>query len=218
MFPHPTKVRTSHYCIYACDVYSSQGKEVYEKYLKKTGRESSKVLNWQRVSLAEDLRDEGFKGGNLEDALDYWESLPRGITITTQLILSDHSSVIHSHIAHLITLITHPTTGIQIHSHPYSAHLSRIIPISFVTVTCTYSISVTGTLHSLILAKLQPFPELSAVVEPPVLVEREQQINEVVSIVKTNLDNSLRDPSNPVAKTDYSIPVFAGGAGIGKVK
>jgi len=46
------------------------------------------------------------------------------------------------------------------------------------------------------------------------LQERDAQISEVISIVTRNIENSHKGDS---AKAEHEIPVFTGGAGIGKV-
>eukprot|EP00026_Physarum_polycephalum_P002605 Phypoly_transcript_02612.p1 GENE.Phypoly_transcript_02612~~Phypoly_transcript_02612.p1 ORF type:complete len:222 (-),score=37.70 Phypoly_transcript_02612:1781-2446(-) len=73
------------------------------------------------------------------------------------------------------------------------------------------------SVYSMIFEKLSAYPPSQTLPpQPPQLIERSEQIDEIVSIVKANLREASKDHQVPMAKADYNIPVFAGGAGIGK--
>lgn len=64
------------------------GEQVYKSYLEKSKRDPAKVLTWQRVTVFEDIREHGFKGIPVEDALLYWDSLSRAQTNQNLLLSS----------------------------------------------------------------------------------------------------------------------------------
>jgi hypothetical protein len=98
------------------------GEAVYTAYLEKTKRTSVSILGWEPQSLREDLRKFGWTGRDVEDAVTYWSSLPRGKSLNISHHITSHHITSHHITSHHIT--SHHITSHHITSHHITSHHS----------------------------------------------------------------------------------------------